>query len=72
MFSSIFFSLSIALPLLPDKTLFFTDFIALSGDRYYAEDKSVIAGFAKFNDKSVLLFLEHEKTPSDIGKSKSE
>ncbi len=33
----------------------FTDFIALSGDRYYAEDKSVIAGFAKFNDKSVLV-----------------
>ena len=32
----------------------FTDFISLSGDRYYGEDKSVIAGFAKFNQKSVL------------------
>ena len=33
----------------------FDDFIPLSGDRYYGEDKSVIAGFAKFNDKSVLV-----------------
>ena len=27
----------------------FEDFISLSGDRFYGEDKSVIAGFAKFN-----------------------
>ena len=33
----------------------FNDFIPLSGDRYYGEDKSVIAGFAKFNGKSVLV-----------------
>ena len=33
----------------------FEDFISLSGDRYYGEDKSVIAGFAKFNEKSVLV-----------------
>jgi len=33
----------------------FDDFIALSGDRFYGEDKSVISGFAKFNDKSVLV-----------------
>tara|TARA_B100001121_G_scaffold294337_1_gene297718 strand:+ start:1055 stop:2158 length:1104 start_codon:yes stop_codon:yes gene_type:complete len=33
----------------------FTDFISLSGDRYYGEDKSVIAGFAKFNQRSVLV-----------------
>ena len=33
----------------------FTDFISLSGDRYYGEDKSVIAGFAKFDQKSVLV-----------------
>ena len=33
----------------------FTDFISLSGDRYYGEDKSVIAGFAKFDEKSVLV-----------------
>ncbi len=33
----------------------FDDFIALSGDRYYGEDKSVLVGFAKFNAKSVLV-----------------
>tara|TARA_B100001057_G_scaffold399537_1_gene410466 strand:- start:703 stop:1611 length:909 start_codon:yes stop_codon:yes gene_type:complete len=33
----------------------FDDFISLSGDRYYGEDKSVITGFAKFNGKSVLV-----------------
>ena len=33
----------------------FEDFISLSGDRYYGEDKSVIAGFAKFNEFSVLV-----------------
>ncbi len=33
----------------------FDDFISLSGDRYYGEDKSVIAGFAKFQQKSVLV-----------------
>ncbi|MDA9604649.1 acetyl-CoA carboxylase carboxyltransferase subunit alpha [Candidatus Pelagibacter sp.] len=33
----------------------FEDFIALSGDRFYGEDESVLAGFAKFNEKSVLV-----------------
>ena len=33
----------------------FDDFISLSGDRYYGEDKSVITGFAKFNGQSVLV-----------------
>ena len=33
----------------------FEDFISLSGDRYYGEDKAVIAGFAKFDKKSVLV-----------------
>ena len=33
----------------------FKDFIPLSGDRFYGEDKSVLAGFAKFNEKSVLV-----------------
>ena len=33
----------------------FEDFIPLSGDRYYGEDKSVIAGFAKFNGESLLI-----------------
>ncbi len=33
----------------------FEDFISLSGDRFYGEDKSVIAGFGKFNNNSVLV-----------------
>ena len=33
----------------------FEDFIPLSGDRLYGEDKSVLAGFAKFNETSVLV-----------------
>ena len=33
----------------------FEDFISLSGDRYYGEDKSVLTGFAKFNGRSVLV-----------------
>ena len=33
----------------------FENFIPLSGDRFYGEDKSVLAGFAKFNEKSVLV-----------------
>ena len=33
----------------------FEDFITLSGDRFYGEDKSVICGFAKFENKSVLV-----------------
>ncbi len=38
----------------------FEDFISLSGDRFYGEDNSVIAGFAKFDNKSVLV-LGQEK-----------
>ena len=33
----------------------FEDFISLSGDRFYGEDKSVITGFGRFNNKSVLI-----------------
>ena len=33
----------------------FEEFIALAGDRYYGEDKSVITGFGKFNGQSVLV-----------------
>ena len=33
----------------------FESFIPLSGDRYYGEDKSVISGFGKFNNQSVLV-----------------
>ncbi len=38
----------------------FNDFIPLSGDRNYGEDKSVLAGFAKFDGQSVLV-LGQEK-----------
>jgi len=33
----------------------FDDFISISGDRFYGEDKSVIAGFGKFSGRSVLV-----------------
>jgi len=33
----------------------FENFIPLAGDRYYGEDKSVLTGFAKFNQRSVLV-----------------
>ncbi len=33
----------------------FEEFIPLSGDRFYGEDKSVLSGFAKFKDNSVLI-----------------
>ena len=33
----------------------FTNFINLSGDRRFADDQAVIAGFAKFFDQSVLV-----------------
>ncbi len=33
----------------------FEDFISLSGDRFYGEDQSVICGFGKFENKSVLV-----------------
>ena len=33
----------------------FQEFTPLSGDRFYGEDKSILAGFAKFNEKSVLV-----------------
>jgi len=38
----------------------FTNFIDLSGDRNFSEDEAVIAGFAKFKEKSVLV-LGQEK-----------
>ena len=33
----------------------FKSFMPLSGDRFYGEDKSVIAGFGKFNNNSILV-----------------
>ncbi len=38
----------------------FNDFISLSGDRFYGEDKSVIAGFAKFEGKSILVIAQEK------------
>ena len=38
----------------------FTDFINLSGDRRFAEDEAILAGFAKFGEQSVLV-LGQEK-----------
>ena len=33
----------------------FQDFVSLSGDRFFGDDKSLIGGFARFNGKSVLV-----------------
>ena len=33
----------------------FQEFVSLAGDRFYGEDKSVLTGFAKFNETSVLV-----------------
>ena len=33
----------------------FSDFIPLSGDRYFGEDKAVVAGIGKFQDQSVVI-----------------
>jgi acetyl-CoA carboxylase carboxyl transferase subunit alpha len=38
----------------------FTNFINLSGDRYFSEDEALLAGFAKFEGRSVLV-LGQEK-----------
>ena len=38
----------------------FTNFISLSGDRHFSEDEAVLAGFAKFEGRSVLV-LGQEK-----------
>ena len=38
----------------------FQDFVSLSGDRFFGDDKSLIGGFARFNGKSVLI-LGQEK-----------
>ena len=38
----------------------FEDFMQLSGDRFYGEDKSVICGFAKFENKSVFYSVNNK------------
>jgi acetyl-CoA carboxylase carboxyl transferase subunit alpha len=35
--------------------LIFTDFIELHGDRYYADDKAIVGGFAKLDDEKVIV-----------------
>ena len=40
----------------------FEDFISLSGDRYYGEDKSVITGLAKFDGQSVMVIGQEKVT----------
>ena len=42
----------------------FDDFIPLSGDRFYGEDKSVLTGFAKFNGNSVLVIGQRKRRRS--------
>ncbi len=37
-----------------------TDFIELHGDRHFADDKSMVCGFAKFNGKSIVV-IGHQK-----------
>ena len=44
----------------------FEDFISLSGDRHYGEDKSVLTGFAKFNGQSVLVIGQEKGEDLDI------
>ena len=43
----------------------FTDFINLSGDRRFADDQAVIAGFAKFFDQSVLVIGQEKGNDLD-------
>jgi len=40
--------------------LIFTDFIELHGDRYFADDKAIVGGFARLNGQKVML-IGHSK-----------
>ena len=42
----------------------FEDFIQLSGDRFYGEDKSLISGFARFEGKSSINTRSRERRRS--------
>lgn len=35
--------------------LIFTDFVEMHGDRKFADDKAVVGGLAKFNDKTIMI-----------------
>ena len=39
----------------------FSNFINLSGDRQFADDKSVLVGFAVFEDRSVLVIGQEKR-----------
>ena len=43
----------------------FTNFINLSGDRRFSEDESVLAGFAKFEERSVLILAQEKGVDLD-------
>ncbi|MGB9621024.1 MAG: acetyl-CoA carboxylase carboxyltransferase subunit alpha [Brevinematia bacterium] len=44
----------------------FTDFVELAGDRYFADDKAIVAGFGKLGDRSVCIIgQEKGKTIED-------
>ena len=43
----------------------FEEFLPLSGDRFYGEDKSVLAGFAKFKGNSVLVIGQEKGANTD-------
>jgi len=43
----------------------FNEFIPLSGDRFYGEDKSVLTGFAKFEGESVLVIGQEKGADLD-------
>lgn len=38
----------------------FDDFIEMHGDRYYKDDKSLVAGIASFNGKTVTVSVYHK------------
>ena len=43
----------------------FTNFINLSGDRRFSDDESVLAGFAKFEERSVLILAQEKGVDLD-------
>ena len=51
----------------------FTDFIEFHGDRYYADDKAIIGGVARFHGKPVTVIAQaKEPTPRRISSVISE
>ena len=56
----------------------FDDFVILSGDRHFSDDKAVLAGFATFENKSVLVIGQEKgndldtRIKSNFGMMKSE